>query len=649
MRGLPSLSETRWQPGRAVRSLTSTHAQSAAPALRWAELSCEVDVKFGSWSLGAFYAFTGTTTAPELEGSRLIGGEEQRRDRPTPARRFGSWFGKETGRGGRGPELEEEEEQPGGAGSGASAGPESTELQQASERPRTRAHRGTQPLCTRKPGRSPGRLGAGPVPAPHIRGAGRALGLAPRGIAMGSVGSLLERQDFSPEELRAALAGSRGTRQPDGLLRKGLGQRELFSYLHLPKKDSKNSKRAPRNEPDYATLYYREHPRAGDFSKTSLPERGRFDKCRIRPSVFKPPVGSGKGFLSMQSLAAHKGQKLWRSNGSLHTLACHPPLSPGPRASEARAQLLHALSLDEGGPEPSLSDSSSGGSFGHSPGTGPSPFSSSLGHINHIGGSLDRASRSPKESGPLAVLSCLPEPPPPYELSCTTGGEVAMLPETCEELKRDLNDQDVSNPFTQVLEERQRLWLSELKRLYVERLHEVAQKAERTEISLLKQQLREAQAELAQKLAEIFSLKTQLRDVRAQAQAQDTELARLRETLRSLHEQAPREEAPGSCETDDCKSKGLLGEVGGSEAREGAEQLRAELLQERLRGQEQALRFELERQTWQEEKERVLRYQREIQGGYMDMYRRNQALEQELRELRGPPTSWSPRLESSKI
>lgn len=299
----------------------------------------------------------------------------------------------------------------------------------------------------------------------------------------------------------------------------------------------------------------------------------------------------------------------------------------------------------------------------------------------------------------------------------------------------------------QVLEERQRLWLSELKRLYMERLHEVAHKAERSErnlqlqlfmaqqeqrrlrkelraqqglaperrppeadsttrpeeearwevrgqalrnfpvpiaiipssscppagllslallgfcpsfapfqvcqktaeISLLKQQLREAQAELAQKLAEIFNLKTQLRGSRAQAQAQDAELSRLREAVQSLQEQAPREEAPGSCETDDCKSRGLLGEAGGSEAGDGAQQLRAELLQERLRGQEQALRFEQERRTWQEEKERVLRYQREIQGGYMDMYRRNQALEQELQTLREPSAPWSPRLESSKI
>ncbi|XP_021561581.1 NEDD4-binding protein 3, partial [Carlito syrichta] len=209
--------------------------------------------------------------------------------------------------------------------------------------------------------------------------------------------------------------------------------------------------------------------------------------CRIRPSVFRPTAGNGKGFLSMQSLAAHKGQKLWRSNGSLHTLACHPPLSPGPQAGQARAQLLHALSLDEGGPEPepSLSDSSSGGSFGRSPGTGPSPFSSSLGHISHLGGSLDRASRGPTEAGPLAVLSCLPEPPPPYEFSCPAAEEVvAMLPETCEDLKRGLAGDDGSGPFMQVMGERQRLWLSELKRLYVERLHEVTQKAERSERNL---------------------------------------------------------------------------------------------------------------------------------------------------------------------
>ncbi|XP_044517549.1 NEDD4-binding protein 3 isoform X2 [Gracilinanus agilis] len=547
---------------------------------------------------------------------------------------------------------------------------------------------------------------------------------------MGSVGSLLERQDFSPEELRAALGSARGSRQPDGLLRKGLSQRELLSYLHLAKKDSKANKRWPsggshRQDDDrhsnYSGLYYREHPRGADFTKTSLPERGRFDKCRIRPSVFKPTVGTGKSFLSMQSLAAHKGQKLWKSNGSLHTLVCNPPLSPGPQASRARAQLLHALSLDEGGPDPGLSDSSSGGSGG------PGPFSASVGHVNHLGGSLDRAARNPKEQalmsasemGPLATLSCLPEPPPPYDFTYTAQvpqdsgvlrqGQpgVGGLPE----LKGGLSDDDGLSPFAQELEDRQQLWLAELKRLYEEKLQEVAQKAERnerslqlqlfiaqqeqrrlrkelsacqglakepahspertspsleeeakwevgqktSEISLLKQQLREAQAELAQKLAEIFSLKTKLRSSRAQAEAKDSELARLRDTLcHQLAQDGPQDgpapvELPdGGCETDDSKSQGLRGEVGSG----GAERLWTELQRERQQGREQALLFEQERRTWQEEKNRVLRYQREIQVSYMEMYHRNQTLEQELRELRelrAPQAPWSPRLESSKI
>lgn len=163
--------------------------------------------------------------------------------------------------------------------------------------------------------------------------------------------------------------------------------------------------------------------------------------------------------------------------------------------------------------------------------------------------------------------------------------------------------------------------------------------------------MREAQAELAQKLAEIFSLKTKLRSSRAQAEAKDSELARLRDTLCHQSPQdgpGPGELPDGVCETDDSKSQGLRGEVGSG----GAERLWTELQRERQQGREQALLFEQERRTWQEEKNRVLRYQREIQVSYMEMYHRNQTLEQELRELRelrAPQAPWSPRLESSKI
>lgn len=67
------------------------------------------------------------------------------------------------------------------------------------------------------------------------------------------------------------------------------------------------------------------------------------------------------------------------------------------------------------------------------------------------------------------------------------------------------------------------------------------------------------------------------------------------------------------------------------------------------------MNFELERKTWQEEKEKVLRYQRELQASYMEMYHRSQALERELRQLRAEPrevgidSPWIERVESSKI
>uniref|UniRef100_A0A8D2NIY5 Leucine zipper tumor suppressor 2 n=1 Tax=Zosterops lateralis melanops TaxID=1220523 RepID=A0A8D2NIY5_ZOSLA len=104
---------------------------------------------------------------------------------------------------------------------------------------------------------------------------------------------------------------------------------------------------------------------------------------------------------------------------------------------------------------------------------------------------------------------------------------------------------------------------------------EVCQKS--GEISLLKQQLKEAQAELAQRGAELLGLRAQLREL---------------------------------------------------------ERLRAEVALERRRGQEQRDAFEQERGTWQGEKERVIRYQKQLQYSYIQMYRRNRRLEQRLQQLR---------------
>lgn len=61
--------------------------------------------------------------------------------------------------------------------------------------------------------------------------------------------------------------------------------------------------------------------------------------------------------------------------------------------------------------------------------------------------------------------------------------------------------------------------------------------------------------------------------------------------------------------------------------------LRTELVSERQRQVEQASAFQDERRSWEEEKEKVIRYQKQLQQNYVQMYRRNRQLEGALREL----------------
>lgn len=67
--------------------------------------------------------------------------------------------------------------------------------------------------------------------------------------------------------------------------------------------------------------------------------------------------------------------------------------------------------------------------------------------------------------------------------------------------------------------------------------------------------------------------------------------------------------------------------------RQHVDRLKAELIYERRTGEEQLSRFEDERRVWQEEKEKVIRYQKQLQQNYIQMYRRNRDLERVMREL----------------
>ncbi|XP_067093136.1 leucine zipper putative tumor suppressor 2a [Osmerus mordax] len=67
--------------------------------------------------------------------------------------------------------------------------------------------------------------------------------------------------------------------------------------------------------------------------------------------------------------------------------------------------------------------------------------------------------------------------------------------------------------------------------------------------------------------------------------------------------------------------------------RQQVDRLKAELIYERRSGEEQLTGFEEERRVWQEEKDKVIRYQKQLQQNYIQMYRRNRDLERVMREL----------------
>ncbi|KAG9354765.1 hypothetical protein JZ751_001478 [Albula glossodonta] len=61
--------------------------------------------------------------------------------------------------------------------------------------------------------------------------------------------------------------------------------------------------------------------------------------------------------------------------------------------------------------------------------------------------------------------------------------------------------------------------------------------------------------------------------------------------------------------------------------------LKGELREEKQRREKMASSFQLERQTWNKEKDKVIKYQKQLQYNYLQMHRKNKDLEKILREL----------------
>lgn len=187
------------------------------------------------------------------------------------------------------------------------------------------------------------------------------------------------------------------------------------------------------------------------------------------------------------------------------------------------------------------------------------------------------------------------------------------------------------------------------------------------EISLLKQQLKESQTELNSKTNEVLNLKAQLKDVRAKMELLEMKIQDLEDSLRAKAmelEVCENELQRKKNESELLREKVNLLEQEIAELRteltilreemkcgvasmgleesmvEDAqalwreiEKLKKELQEEQDSNKQITVSFQQERQTWKEEKEKVIQYQKQLQQSYLHMYKRNQNLEQMLQQL----------------
>ncbi|XP_072923882.1 NEDD4-binding protein 3 homolog isoform X2 [Hemitrygon akajei] len=371
---------------------------------------------------------------------------------------------------------------------------------------------------------------------------------------MGSVGSLMaEKHDLTSDNMKSHRGGNAyNLRQPDGLFKKGLTQRDLLNYLNSTKKGAKTDKRIAsgcssmeRCRKDGQNEIYGKDV---DLKKNSLPVGGKFEKSRFRPSAFMPVVP--KNFSSMQNLYPQQTEELSDSTASLNVFSKmdNSPMRNGGEKKDYFRTVSQEEDLSDSGRNSMTSLPPCGTGLKHHIGQ----ISASMGQINHIGsncidGGPKEASNS--DSGrfsckSMAVLSRL-DPQgnmsPSCELSRSMEDVVRELEDRLHEKEVELkhvrrNLDESEDAIAQVFEDKQRLWekeMEELKRIYANKLRQVTQQAQHAQRTLqlqvfkIKQEKRKLQEDFDKLLLECEQLKSQCTSYR---QEQDDLTPKLEET-----------------------------------------------------------------------------------------------------------------------
>lgn len=160
------------------------------------------------------------------------------------------------------------------------------------------------------------------------------------------------------------------------------------------------------------------------------------------------------------------------------------------------------------------------------------------------------------------------------------------------------------------------------------------------EVSLLKSQLKDSQGDQTSRVTEMLMLKSQLKETRQLVEEKEKQEAELEEKLckvqqELLHSKQQLEEALQNFQLQsrdihlDREERCTVM----AQLKQEVERLRNELSSVRREYELAQENIEMERIQWLEEKEKVIRYQKLLQLNYVQMYKRNKSLENEVEQL----------------
>lgn len=160
------------------------------------------------------------------------------------------------------------------------------------------------------------------------------------------------------------------------------------------------------------------------------------------------------------------------------------------------------------------------------------------------------------------------------------------------------------------------------------------------EISLLKSQLKETNTDTCSRKTEALTLKAQLRDAKAKLTDKEKELAELQvaydevsEELYNVKSQLDIVQRDSQYTLNETTLDRQRNDTIINNLRKEIDHLRIEVERGRCEQETQRTHFEEERQVWSEEKEKVLRYQKQLQLNYVQIFRKNRSLEHEVEQL----------------